>query len=426
MLNEFRIGINRNHSEVSSQGGDQLSDYGAIFPGVVSPQLPSLTVTGFFAPATSDRFGEVSNIYQLGNTVRWFHGRHSISVGGEFTRNEYFGRGASVNQGVISFGGAITTNAFADYLIGKPTSLQQNSTYDRLVKGYAWYLFLQDDIRVSSRLSLNLGLRYEFVPPFHNIYDRVNSYHAGTAIHGRARRSTRNDVQGRQRLFDRLIPADKNNFGPRVGIVWDPKGNGQMAFRASYGLFHENFRADMWTYPAVNQPFVISVQVNNPFSLTDMYHGLVDPFPYTYTNESAKFSLPMGLFTVLSPDATSPYIHHMNFSVERIAARKYRGESGILRKARAQPAADGTKESGRLSPGQFDGRQYGQPPDSGGIRIRQFPRNANQLQRDLPLATAFVEQAAQQRVHAVGIIHLLETSRLFFGAESGGDLAGSV
>jgi hypothetical protein len=317
LLNEFRIGINRNHSEVTTQGGDQLSDYGANFPGVVFPQLPSLTVTGFFAPATSDRFGEVSNIYQLGNTLRWFHGRHSVSLGGEFTRNEYFGHGASVNQGVISFGGAITTNAFADFLVGKPTLLQQNSTYDRLVKGYAWYLFAQDDIRVSSKLSLNLGLRYEFVPPFKNIYDRVNSYRAGEKSTVVPAAPLGMQFRGDSGFVNRLIPPDKNNFGPRVGIVWDPSGNGQMAFRASYGLFHENFRADMWTYPAVNQPFVISVQVNNPFSLTDMYRGLVNPFPYTYTNASAKFSLPMGLFTVLGPDVTSPYIHHMNFSVER-------------------------------------------------------------------------------------------------------------
>ena len=317
LLNEFRIGVNRNHSEVSSRGNDQLSDYGAIFPGVVSPQLPSLTVTGYFAPATMDRFGEVSNIYQLGNTVRWFHGKHSVSFGGEFTRNEYFGRGASVNQGVISFGGAITGNAFADYLVGKPTSLQQNSTYDRLVKGYSWYLFVQDDIRLSSRVTLNVGLRYELVPPFHNIYDRVNSYHAGlqsTVVPGAPLGM---QFKGDSGFVNKLIPTDKNNFGPRVGIVWDPSGNGQMALRASYGLFHENFRADMWTYPAVNQPFVISVLVNNPFSLTDPYRGLVNPFPYTYTNASAKFSLPMGLFTVLSPDATSPYIHHTNFSVER-------------------------------------------------------------------------------------------------------------
>ena len=317
LLNEFRIGVNRNHSEVSSQGNDQLSDYGANFPGVVSPQLPSLTVSGYFAPATMDRFGEVSNIYQLGDTFRWFHGKHSLSFGGEFTRNEYFGRGASVNQGVISFGGAITGNAFADYLVGKPTSLQQNSTYDRLVKGYSWYLFLQDDIRLSSRVTLNVGLRYELVPPFHNIYDRVNSYRAGvqsTVVPGAPLGM---QFKGDSGYVNRLIPTDKNNFGPRLGIVWDPSGNGQMAVRASYGLFHENFRADMWTYPAVNQPFVISVLVNNPFSLTDMYRGLVDPFPYTYTNSSAKFSLPMGLFTVLSPDATSPYIHHVNFSVER-------------------------------------------------------------------------------------------------------------
>ena len=316
LLNEFRIGINRNHSEVTSSGSDQLSDYGAIFPGVVSPQLPSITVTGYFAPATADRYGEVSNIYQMGDTLRWFHGRHSVSLGGEFTRNEYFGHGSSVNQGVIGFGGAITGDAFADFLIGKPTSLSQNSTYDRLVKGYAWYLFLQDDMRISSKLSVNLGLRYEFVPPFHNIYGLVNAYHAGQQSTVVPAAPLGMVFPGDSGVVRGLIPADKKNIGPRVGIVWDPSGNGHMAVRASYGLFHENFRADMWTYPAVNQPFVISDAINNPYSLTDMYHGLVDPFPYVYTNASAKFSLPMGLFTVLGPNDTTPYIHQMSFSIE--------------------------------------------------------------------------------------------------------------
>ena len=316
LLNEFRIGINRNHSEVTSSGSDRLSDYGAIFPGVVSPQLPSITVTGYFAPATLDRYGEVSNIYQMGDTARWFHGRHSVSVGGEFTRNEYFGHGSSANQGVIGFGGAITGDAFADFLIGKPTSLQQNSTYDRLVKGYAWYLFVQDDIRISAKLSVNLGLRYEYVAPFHNIYGLVNAYNAGqqsTVVPAAPRGMV---FPGDAGFVDRLIPANKKNIGPRVGIVWDPSGNGHMAVRGSYGLFHENFRADMWTYPAVNQPFVISTAINNPYSLTDMYHGQVDPFPYVYTNATAKFSLPMGLFTVLNPNITTPYLHQLSFSIE--------------------------------------------------------------------------------------------------------------
>jgi hypothetical protein len=64
LLNEFHIGINRNHSQDWSSGTAQLSTYGAIFPGVITPQLPSITVTGYFAPATADRYGEVSNIYQ--------------------------------------------------------------------------------------------------------------------------------------------------------------------------------------------------------------------------------------------------------------------------------------------------------------------------------------------------------------------------
>jgi hypothetical protein len=317
LLSEFHVGVNRSHSAETSSGNAQLSNYGAIFPGVVTPQLPSITVTGYFAPGTADRYAEVSNIYQVGDTVRWFHGRHTVAIGGEFSRREYFGNGSSSNQGVISFGGAITGDPFADYLIGKPTSLTQNSTYDRLVKGYEWYLFAQDDIRVSSKVSINLGLRYEYVPPFHNIYDVVNAYHAGEQSTVVPSAPLGMVFPGDSGFVHKLIPAGKNDFGPRIGIVWDPTGNGHMAVRASYGLFHENFRADLWTYPAVNQPFVISDTINNPYSLTDMYRGFVDPFPYVYSPAAAKFSLPMSLFTVLGPQDRTPYIHQLSFSVER-------------------------------------------------------------------------------------------------------------
>ena len=67
----------------------------------------------------------------------------------------------------------------------------------------------------------------------------------------------------------------------------------------------------------VNQPFVIRENVPRPYSLQDPYRGRVNPFPYVYTPQTAKFSFPMGLSTFLAPVITSPYVHHLSFSVER-------------------------------------------------------------------------------------------------------------
>ena len=70
-------------------------------------------------------------------------------------------------------------------------------------------------------------------------------------------------------------------------------GNGRTSIRGAYGLFFEDYRSDVWTYPAVNQPFVISNTINTPASLQNPYQGYVDPFPYTYTPATAKFTYPM-------------------------------------------------------------------------------------------------------------------------------------
>jgi hypothetical protein len=317
LLNEFRAGLDRDNSLVGVTQHDQLSNYGAIFPGVITPQMPSITVSGYYSLATTDIFSEHGNIYQAGDNLRWFRGRHSFSFGGEWERTEEFNRGSSSNQGVFTFNGYASTNAWTDYLLGKPSAMTQNSPYERLVKGWDWYAYAQDDIRVTSRFTVSLGLRYQQFVPYHAVYNRTNTYRAGQQSTVVPNAPLGMVFPGDAGILPGLVATDTNNFAPRVGLAWDPFGKGKLSIRAAYGLFYEDFRSDIWTYPAVNQPFVISDSVPAPYSFSNPYRGIVDPFPYVYSPSTAKFALPMSLFTVIAPKLNSPYTHEMNFTVEK-------------------------------------------------------------------------------------------------------------
>jgi len=317
LVNELRFGVTRAHSTVDELDHTQLSDLGAIFPGVINPQLPNITVSGYYSLATTDLFVEHDNIYQIGDSLRWSPGKHSISIGGEWERLELYNFGSSGNNGSFSFDGSQTGNAFADFLIGKAVSMSQASPYQRNAKTWDWYTFIQDDIRVTPRLTVNVGLRYELFRPFQMSGDRTNTYRAGQQSTIAPNAPLGMVFPGDTGISSGLVPIDKNNFAPRFGFAFDPRGNGRTSIRASYGVFYEDMRSDVWTYPAVNQPFVIKTTINTPYSLQNPYRGFQNPFPYVYSPQTAKFSYPMSLFTVPNATLSSPYVHNLSFTVQQ-------------------------------------------------------------------------------------------------------------
>jgi hypothetical protein len=349
LLNEFRLGVGRVDSNVSQKDTRQLSDFGAIFPGVITPQLPNINVSGFFNMNTTDLFNEHDNIYQVGDTVRWTRDKHSVSIGGELERLELYNFGSSGNNGTFTFDGTQTNNAFADFLIGRPVRLLQASPYQRNAKTWDGYIFAQDDYRVTNRLTLNLGVRYSIFKPFGITQNHTNTFRAG-------QRSTVNPnaplgmvFPGDQGIPGGLVPTDYNNVAPRLGLAFDPRGDGRTSLRLSYGLFFEDLRSDVFTYAAVNQPFVISNTVNTPRSLVNPYAGTVDPFPYIYTPATSRFTFPMSLFTSPAPTLNASYIHNLSASIQQALPGGmqlnvgYVGklEKGLVRMIQANPATYG-------------------------------------------------------------------------------------
>jgi hypothetical protein len=317
LLNELRMGVGRVDSNVAQKDTRQLSSFGATFPGVVTPQLPNINVSGFFNMNTTDLFNEHDNIYQLGDTVRWNRGKHSISIGGEVERLELYNFGSSGNNGTFTFDGSQTNNAFADFLIGRSAKLLQASPYHRNAKTWDGYFFAQDDFRVTNRLTLNLGVRYSIFQPFGITGSRTNTYRAGQQSVVNPSAPPGMVFPGDRGVQNGLAPTDYNNFAPRIGLAFDPRGDGRMSVRLAYGLFFEDLRSDIFTYAAVNQPFVISNTLNTPSSLVNPYSGHVNPFPYQYSPQTARFSFPMSLFTVPAPTLNAPYVHNLSASIQQ-------------------------------------------------------------------------------------------------------------
>jgi Carboxypeptidase regulatory-like domain/TonB-dependent Receptor Plug Domain len=316
LLNELRVGMERVNSTVSELDHTQLSDLGAIFPGVITPQLPDVSVNGYFDLANTDLFVEHDNIYEVGDTVRWSKGKNSISIGGEFERLELYNFGSSGNNGSFTFDGTQTGNAFADFLIGAPVSLTQASPYQRNAKTWDGYMFIQDDVHLTPRLTVNAGLRYSIFQPFGITGNRTNTFRLGQQSTVTPNAPLGMVFPGDRGIQNGLVPTDYDNAAPRVGFAYDLFGDGRTSVRGAYGLFFEDFRSDVWTYPAVNQPFVVSNTINVPASLQNPYAGQVDPFPYTYTPATAKFTFPMSLFTVPTATFNAPFVHDLSLSVQ--------------------------------------------------------------------------------------------------------------
>jgi hypothetical protein len=326
-INVFHLEYLRDFGGRVNTPAISLGDLGSTYNIQGPPSLPQIQVSTRFN-LNSAIPGPVagSNLYQLRDIFSLTTSRHSIKMGGEIILEKMIHDTSLNNYGVFSFNTNNprgTKNATADWLLGLPVTMNQDSPSTKLDNDWYYALFIQDDFRITQRLTLNLGLRYDLQMPVTDVLDRLMIYRAGA-------QSTVVPKAPKGLLFpgDPGVPrgtiyADKNNLTPRVGLAWDPFGDRKTAIRAAFGMFTGSMSGNQVNSSSDNQPFAVRQQFNNPATLADPYAlqpGGVSPFPYQYSHSNPKFIFPAAV-SGLSENFVAPYSYQMNFAVQRQVTR---------------------------------------------------------------------------------------------------------
>jgi hypothetical protein len=267
MVNEFRFSWSQATSDAVHQAFGLLPPAAATIPGsvtnpTVAGGLPGITIDGFFGGSGLGRIGspdflpkfQHSNQFEFIDSVSWVAGTHAVKAGADLMmpmKNQFMDVPAT--RGSLRFRNAFTGNPMADYLLGYVADLQLSNVWVVEQRHQAQMFYVQDDWKANSRLSLNLGMRYDFMTPAleaNNAQTNFIPSGAGSLVFAKD-----GSLQDRG-----LVTPDRNNFGPRVGLAY--KLDDKTVVRGGWGIFYNLFdRVGSEDQLALNLPGLVNKTV---------------------------------------------------------------------------------------------------------------------------------------------------------------------
>ena len=240
MVNEARLGFSRLNVGVAPFSEEWYgTKYGINIPRADDriTGLPQFTFGGRLGYTTIGEVGfaptqKIGENWQLLENFTWIRASHTVKAGVDvrFTRTDNFS--AQSAQGVFNFNGRFTNISFADFLLGWANSFTQTNLQYVDARFRSSMFYVQDDWKLTPRLTLNLGLRYELTTP---MWDRRNRQNKIILDPGPSYGSLLFAKDGS--LYDRaLINTDTNNWAPRIGLAW--RFLDRWTVRGGGGLFY--------------------------------------------------------------------------------------------------------------------------------------------------------------------------------------------
>ena len=328
LRNTFLLDQHLNHESPADLG----FQYSPTLPLAAGP--PFIQVGGYASvgdPITGPR-NTYQNTFDLSGSLSRIMGKHELKFGGGYRRDQINAiqgiatNGFFVFEGIPSQAGFIYNDGFANYLSANPVVfLQGGGDFKREIRANAFDGFAQDNYKITSRLTLNLGLRYELPLPATENKNRVNLFVPGAQSKVVPNAPADLLYPGDAGVSAGLIPAEKAAFAPRVGFAWDPRGDAKTVLSAAYGIFYEPYytgQGGPLQDPISAPPYLKTEQIGFPVN------SFANPF-YSPNPFGVPFPEPMTLL-VVQRNLRLPYAQDWNFNLQRSLGSDFLVQAGYV------------------------------------------------------------------------------------------------
>ena len=269
MVNEARFSWSQATSDAVQQSFGLTPPASAQIPGMITNPLvaggfPGISINGFFGGSGLGRIGspdflpkfQHTNQFEYIDTLSWLRGNHALKFGADIMApmNNHF-LDVPATRGAFSFNGAFTGNALADFLLGDVQGFQLSNVDVVDQQHWATMFYAQDDWKASDRLTLNLGVRYDFMTPALEANNHETNFDpSGT---GNLVFATSGSLANRT-----LVKPDRNNVAPRIGFVY--KIDDKTLVRGGWGIYYNLFdRVGSEDQLALNLPGLVNTSLSS-------------------------------------------------------------------------------------------------------------------------------------------------------------------
>jgi hypothetical protein len=336
LVNSARILVNREgsrHPYASdfSPSAVGIQNYYTYLPGLMALQVLGAGggfSVGFPATLSTTRTGETN--FGINEDMTWVHGAHQVSFGASFLRNYLVGDNYAFSEGVAAFiatpAPGSTGFALADFLTGNVNNLHQGNPNPNWTQENFGGAYVGDTWKISSRLTANLGLRWNPFIPISFTQGDVTNFSLTNFYSGVKSTAVLNAVPGFSYPGDAGFngksgeSSSYNHFEPRIGLAFDPFGDGKTAIRVGAGLAYDFIFQGINMNTQTVDPFRTSLIING-VSLDNPYGNIPggNPFPYTYNPKNPVFNynpLYQGFYLV-PPNLKTTENYQWNLAIQR-------------------------------------------------------------------------------------------------------------
>lgn len=333
MLNVFILNYSREADQRGAPAGTpSVADFGVNIWQPPDKAIQSIAVAGFFTIGDNPKARFTRNNWSMNDDFHWTKGNHNLSFGvhAEISRMDIDSQ--FQEPGAFNFTADVTGSAIASFELGYLRTLTQGSGQFFNNRNHFVGLYAADSYRLTKRLTVDLGLRWEPFFPWKELKGRMTQFNPAAYSAGTVSSVYTNAPPGLRFPGDSGMPpygvnSNYKDFEPRVGFAWDVFGDGKTSVRGGAGVFYDSrMMAGFMNAVTTNTPFSPTVGITTPQGpFSDPYRGITNPFPTPVPiPKNVAFPLPV-IVVSFDPSGTYqvPVTYNWNLTIERQLANNW-------------------------------------------------------------------------------------------------------